>query len=144
MRTNWIITVMALLLLVAPVKGISQVKLTNATVSGFVVDAEDGSEISNAFVLLLDAKKKVLKQAQTDEHGRFTFQEIGSGSYYFRLVMVGYPIKISKPIQIVDATRKYNFRLALAKPDKGDAAVVFDYGEYFDLLEDQSDLIQEK
>ena len=67
---------------------------TKTTISGGVYDANDGSPIIYANVVLLNAKdSSLVRGTTTDENGKFILGSITSGSFLLDVQFVGYEKK---------------------------------------------------
>jgi len=74
---------------------------TNGTISGKVLD-NNGKDITNAKVELLDEDGNVVKNVYTNENGNYTFEGVGYGTYKIRVKAVGYQEYTTSETYIID------------------------------------------
>lgn len=73
-----------------PAPAQSQRASIDATINGRVLDEDTGEPIMDAFVRVLDAQRRTLGTARTDESGRFEFNRLNPGPLAFRVALIGY------------------------------------------------------
>lgn len=120
----------------------------NNFVSGIVVDSDSLYSISDVNIYLLDAnqKQKVVFRTKTNNKGMFTFVNVAKGTYQIRTVASGYKVMISKKFELLDESKKYNYKLKINNIIKGEADIFtdIDYNDYLDLLEDRDVINEDK
>jgi hypothetical protein len=62
----------------------------DGAIHGRVVEEGTERPIADAWVRVLDAQRRTLGTAQTDEHGRFSFPRLNPGPFAFRVARLGY------------------------------------------------------
>jgi len=120
----------------------------NNFVSGIVVDSDSLYSVSGVNIYLLDAnqKQKVVFRTKTNNKGMFTFVNVAKGTYQIRTVASGYKVMISKKFELLDESKKYNYKLKINNIIKGEADIFtgIDYNDYLDLLEDRDVINEDK
>lgn len=120
----------------------------NNFVSGIVVDSDSLYSISGVNIYLLDAnqKQKVVFRTKTNNKGMFSFVNVAKGTYQIRTVASGYKVMISKKFELLDESKKYNYKLKINNLTKGEADTFtdIDYNDYLDLLEDRDVINEDK
>lgn len=74
----------------APAPASAQQPSIDAAIQGRVVEEGTDQPISDAWVRLLDEKRRTLASARTDDDGRFSFTRLNPGPLAFRVARIGY------------------------------------------------------
>ncbi|HSJ32434.1 MAG TPA: carboxypeptidase regulatory-like domain-containing protein [Longimicrobiales bacterium] len=78
------------LLALLPDRAAAQRASLDVTIHGTVVEEDTGEPIVDAWVRVLDDKRRTLGSARTDDDGRFTFTRLNPGPIAFRVARIGY------------------------------------------------------
>src|SRR4051812_18853261 len=98
-----------LLMMLMSLPMISMAQQEKPTITGVIADASDKS-VPSATISLLIAKDSVLYQTQvTDEQGKFTFQQVPSGSYLISVSAVGHD-NATIPVFHYDGKNQLHFK----------------------------------
>lgn len=73
----------------------------DGAIHGQVIEEDTGRPVADVYVRVLDAQRRTLGSAQTDEKGRFSFPRLNPGPFAFRVARLGYS-EITTPYWRVD------------------------------------------
>lgn len=73
-----------------------------ASISGIVLDSS-GAAIPNAYVKLLDANGKFIRQVRSDSDGNYNIQNIAGGTYRLAITSAGFALYTSAPFDLSTA-----------------------------------------
>ncbi len=87
------------------------------SITGRVFDAETKAPVEFANIILLNEKDSTQTTGTvTDRSGRFTLSGIGSGSYYLRVQIIGYNVRIINKILLSNSSLSLNLGRIYLKP----------------------------